>query len=461
MAVISQISDQALGKFLQISFSNGVNNQLAEAYRSWEFIQKCRVGDPNGREHRFFFQTSYGPSAIQWSAISPAGSYPSAQQATVAEKTALFKEISATIELEYNLWNRAKKSPAKYAEPLAIEINSKAMAAKRRLSADLFGDGTGVLGSVADVSESVDYGTDGEAVVCTLDSLNASRGGPQFFEFGDKVQWYDVDGTEHKLADGGTSSEYGIVIGKSRANNTVTIAFYDTDDNLLEIDGIGTVTDTDLLYREPQVTKYDLSAAVTLDYNGLTEVMAGLESLTANDGRAVHGITMSGASAGGQYSAGGNPLDVSHIQASMSQTKTTVGEGRYSYRGMLMAPEANDALVESREVDRRFQMVDDAKRGIKVFAYVHGNDTLEVITDEFCPKKRIYMLPEAKNGQKVLEYHGSDFEAVKAGGVGSEFFLKPSSSGGHERFIRSYLEGIACLICKHPASINVITNFTT
>jgi hypothetical protein len=455
----TNITDQNLGKFLQIVFSDGVRNQISEDYRDWEFIQRIRQGDPNGREQRFFFQSSYGPSAIQWAGISPAGSYPSAQQVSVAEHTALYKEINATIELEYNLWNRARKSPAKYAEPLAIEISSKAMSAKRRLSADLYGDGTGVLGSVADVSASVDF-TVGTAVVITLDSLSTSRGHVGWFEFGDKVQFYALAGTEHKLVDGAVSAEYGIVLDKDRVNNQVTVAFYDASDNLLTIDGLGTVVDTDVLYREPQVTKPDLTAIGSTDYNTLSEVYAGLESLAAADGRVVHGITMSGASKASQYDCSNNPLDVSQIQRALSQVKTRVGEGRYSYKGMLMAPEANDVLIESREVDRRFQSVADNKRGVNKFVYVHGNDSLEVLTSEFCPKKRIYMLPEAKGGQKVLEFYGSDFEPVRPAGQGSEFFLRPGSSGGHDRFIRSYLEGICVLIAKHPAAILQVKNFS-
>jgi hypothetical protein len=232
---INQISDQNLGKFLQIVFSDGVRNQISEDYRDWEFIQRIREGDPNGRSYRFFLKDSYGPAAVQWSGISPAGSYPNSQQISVGEKEAVYKEINATIELEYNLWNRARKSPAKYAEPLAEEIMSKSMAFKRRLSADMYGDGTGVLGSVADVSASVDF-TDGDNVVITLDSLDTSRGGAQFFEFGDRVQFYDVDGTEHKLADGGVDAEYGIVTDKDRTANTVTCTFYDEDDNAITID---------------------------------------------------------------------------------------------------------------------------------------------------------------------------------------------------------------------------------
>jgi len=455
---INNISDQQLGKFLQIAFSDGVRNQISEDYRDWEFIQRVRSADPNGRELRFFFQSSYGPSAIQWSGISPAGSYPSAQQVSVNEHTALFKEINATIELEYNLWNRARKSPAKYAEPLAIEIQSKAMAAKRRLSIDLYGDGTGVLGEVADVSASVDF-SDGDNVVITIDSGDSDRGHIGWFEFGDKIQFYAADGTEHKLVDGAVDAEYGIVTDKNRTNNSVTATFYDASGNALTIDGLGTVADADVLYREPQPTKANLSA-ISGDYNALTEVMAGLESLTATDGRNIHGITMSGSSKGSRYSGSGNPLDVSMIQSSLSLAKVRVGEGRYSYKSMIMAPEANDALVESREVDRRFQTIEDNKRGLKKFAYVHGNDTLEVVTSEFCPKKRIYMIPESRQQEKVLEFHGTDFESVRPAGAGSEFFLRPGSSGGHDRFIRSYLEGMAAMICKHPAAINVLHNFT-
>jgi len=453
-----------LGNFLQISFSDGIRNQISESYREWEFIQRIKSADANGREHRFFVQTSYGPAAIRWSAISGAGSYPSAQQTSVSEATALFKEINATIELEYNLWNRAKKSPAKYAEPLAIEIQSKGMACKRQMSRALFDNGLGVLGEVADFTggtyEGVDY-TVGTAVLVRIDEDNTSRGHVGYFELGDKVQFYNLAGTEHKLSDGGTAAEYGIVNAKNRANNTLTIAWYDTSDNLLTIDGAGTVVDTDVLYRENQVTHANLSA-ITGDYNTLTEQMTGLGALVENDGRNVHSLTLTGALGGSRYSASSNPIDVSHIQKSMSQTKVNVGEGVYSYKGMIMSPEANDSLIESREVDRRFQMVEDNKRGVKVFAYVHANDSMEVIVSEFCPKRRIYMIPEAKNGSKVLEYHGSDFESVRPGGAGSEFFLRPSAStAGHDRFIRSYLEAVGCLICRHPAAINVIEDFTT
>lgn len=456
---VTNISDQQLGKFLQIVFSSGIRLQLSEDYRDWEYVKRERKGDANGREHRFFFQSSFGPSAIAWAGVSPAGSYPAAQEISTSENTAVFKEINATIELEYNLWNRARKSPAKYAEPLAIEIQSKAMAAKRRMSIDLYGDGSGVAGTVA--SSSVGGTTPARYLLVALNTAEGQRGHVGWSEFGDKMEIYDPTGVTLRVPTvaSGTFS-YFVVLDKDRSADTVSLAAYDASGALLDVTGSGTVAAGDLQYRANQPTRANLSTlALTADRNTITEVWAGLEALTANNGLVVHGITMQGASKGSRYSAGGDPLDVSHIQRSMSQTKVAVGEGRYAWRQMLMAPEANDMLIESRETDRRFITMEDAKRGTKKFAYVHGNDTLEVVTSEFVPKNRVYMIPEGKGQEKVLEYHGSDFEPVRPAGEGSEFFLRPNASG-HDRFIRSYLEAVSLLICKHPAAINVVTNFT-
>lgn len=453
---VTNISDQQLGKFLQIVFSDGIRNQISEDYRDWEMVERQRQGDPNGREHRFFFQRSLGAAAIQWAGVSPAGSYPSAQQISTSENTAVYKEINATIELEYNLWNRARKSPDKYAEPLAIEIQSKATAAKRRMSIDLYGDGTGVVAEVSGTPTVV-----AGRLLVVLQSGNDDRGSVGWGEFGDKLQIYEETGvTAQTPTVGAGTFSYFTMEDKDRAANTFTLAARDSAGTELTVTTAGTIEDSDVIYRDGQLTRSNLNTlALTEDRNTITQVMAGLEALTASNGLVVHGITMSGASKGSRFSAGGDPLDVSHIQRAMSQTKVIVGEGKYQWKQMLMAPEANDVLIESRETDRRFQTIDDNKRGLKKFAYVHGNDTLEVVTSEFVPKKRIYMIPEAKQGNKVLEYWGSDFEPVRPAGQGSEFFLRPNSSG-HDRFIRSYLEAVSLLLCKHPAAICVVHNFT-
>jgi hypothetical protein len=456
----SNIDQLNLGNLLQIVFSNGVRNQISVDFRDFEMIKRAKVGNSVARELRFMFQSSLGPAAVQYRNPGTSGrSFPQSQQSSVSEYTAKFKEINATIELEYNLWDRARKSPEKYAEPLALEIDSKASSAKRLIARDLYGDGTGVIGTLGSSSAAVTSPAS-DSVWFSLASLNASRGHVGFFEYGDLLLLKtNAGGTSAFDSNLSTEPAYWKVLEKDRSGQRVRLQGLDSS-----LASAGTISSIsvqpasgDVFYRYGQPTIPNLSSIS--DYGTATEVMAGLESLVAGDGRSVHGISMSGVNSGSRYDAGANPIDVKHIQRVMSQAKVNVGQDRYKWKMMSMAPESLDALIESRETDRRFITKDDGARGVKSFVYIHQNDELECYTSEYCPPKRLYILPETKASEKVLEFHGSDFETVKAQGM-EDFHLKPASGGGHVNNVISYLQAIGVIICKHPASIAVIENFT-
>lgn len=451
----SNIDNLQLGKFLQIVFSNGVHGQISEDFRDWEYVKRMRTGNPQGREIRFLFQNTLGPGAVQYRNPNFSSPFPTAQQSSVTEHSAVYKELNATVEIEYNLWKRAQLSPQKYAEPLAREMQSKMIALKRRLAADMYGDGTGVIGTASAVVDTT--GAGGSALV-TLSSSSSARGHIGFFEYGDLLLNRNADGTADNPTVGSGTFYAWRVKSKNRRANQVTLEAVDSSGTVLSLTA-SSIDSGDLFYRVGQPTIPDLSATVTSDYGTLTEVIAGLESLVSNDGRIIHGITMSGASAGTVVDCGGAAIDVSFVQQMMDDAKINVGQSQYSWKMLAMAPEGHAAFIESRETDRRFQTIDDNKRGVKVFAYVHGNDTLETYTSEYCPKARMYALPEAKAGDKVLEFHGTDFTPVKVQG-GDEFHLKPSSLGGHERKISSYMEGMGVLICNRPAAIGKLVNFS-
>jgi hypothetical protein len=443
------INQLNLGNILQIAFSDGIRNQISVDFRDFEHIKRAKVAGSLPRELRFMFQTSLGAAAIQY-ANPGAGAgrlFPNSQQVKIAENTAKMKELQATIELEYNLFDRARKSPEKYAEPLAIEIDSKMSAAKRRLAADLYGDGTGVVGTISSVSIS-----GGKAVV----TLSASgRGHVGFFEYYDLLVHKAAAGTAGTAPTvaSGTFAQWS-VLDKDRSAGTVTLEAQDSAGTALTVNSWAPSAG-EVFYRYGQPTIPNLTSIS--DYSLATEVIAGLESLTANDGRIVHNITMSGATGGSRFDAGGNPLDVKHIQKLMDQVKLSVGQDRYRWKALNMAPESHASLIESRETDRRFQTIEDNKRGVKYFAYVHGNDVLECVTSEFVPQNRIYVMPETKAGEKVLEYHGSDFETVKGQDM-SDFHLKVGASGYTNAMV-SYLLATGVLICKHPKAVGVISNF--
>jgi hypothetical protein len=460
----SNISDQQLGKFLTIAFSDGVRTQISQDFRDYEMVKRMRVADPNGRQLNFFFMSAFGPAAVQYRNPNFSSVFPDGHEITTSEHSAVFKELDVTVQLEYNLWNRARMSPAKYAEPLAKEIQAKTFASKRQIAKDLYGDGSGVVGQLAAVGglQAAVTSPASDKLVLNIGSASASRGHLGFFEFGDILVLRSLAGGASALDTNlATEPVYWRVINKDRKNGQVTLQGLTA-----ALASAGTISSIsvqpaagEVFYRYGQPSIPDLTASVA-DWGSLTEVIAGLESLTAADGRIIHGITMSGATAGGVFDAAGSALDVSLLQAALDQVKINVGQSSYKWPMMVMAPEAHASFIESRETDRRFTTVEDNKRGVKYFAFVHGNDVLETVTSEFCPLQRIYCVPEGKSdGHKVLESHMSDFQQVKVNDS-SAFNLKPSSSGGHERRIVSYMECVGTLISNHPAAIVRLQNFS-
>lgn len=445
---INNVDSLNLGKFLQIAYSEGVRNQISTDFRDWEMVKRARVSDPDGRQLNFLIQTSLGPSAIQYVAPGVAGQFPASQQITTQECSAIYKELASTIEIEYNLWDRARKSPSKYAEPLAKEIESKTVASKRRLAADLYGDGTGVIGQV-----SSEVSLSGGAVTIQLSTSASTPGHVGFFEFNDILSAHTATGAARNNSSG--QNRYRVV-SRNRKLDQVVLQAIDAAGADINPLAATQLASGDFFYRAGQPTKPDRSAPG--DYGSVTEAIPGLLSLAAADGRTVHGITMSGVTAGSHVDAGGNPLDVSQMQELMSNVKTIVGQSAYSWKQLVMAPEALDSLIESRETDRRFNSVEDTTRGARKFVYQHLNDTLECVSSEYVHKKLAYALPEAKSGQKVIESYMTDFEPVTMGNQMSEFHLKPVS-GGYQRSVVSFMQAMGTLVCKHPAAIAVLKNF--
>lgn len=454
---LSQIDAAAanLGKFLQIVYSNGTIGQLSEDHRDWEMVSKQKVSDEAARAINFMVQKSFGVPAVQWSKQGSGGSFPTSSQSTHEELSAGFNQLYSTVELEYDLWQRALGSPHKYAEPLAIEIQSKGVVQKRLLSAAFHLDGTGDFGTL---SASALSSGDGQ--------FTFSAGGARYMEYGDRFSVVNVDGTLVDIAAGSgtvTDSWYEVV-DKSRENNTVTCQLYGTSAAVTFVEathgitGPLTVGDRFIRFGSTAVDKSGTYfTAGSLEVNDMAEIMPGLPSLTANDGRKLHGMTMSGITSGTKYTASG-AVDISHLQAGMDKLKTITGEGVNKYKQVLSAPETLAAFIESQETDRRLVNINDNKRGQKGFGYIHNNDTLELVTSEFNADASMWCIPEGSKQSGILELHGKDFVEVKAGSQGE--FLKASGSGGYSPYIQKFMMAYMTLICKRPNAILEINGFT-
>ena len=449
----SNIDALNLGKFLQIIYQDGVRNQLSEEYKEWSMIQQMREGNSLARQIDFFFKSALGPAAVQYRdpGATPRA-FPRGQQISTQEHTAKLKELTNTIFIEYQLWDRARKSPEKYGEPLAEEMESKAIVSRRRLAADLYGDGTGVMGVVDSVAAA-----SGRLVV-TLRDNNDDQGHVGLFEFGDILKLRARDTSASALdTDLATEPVYWQVKDKNREAKTVTLQGLDASFAEVAVASITTPAAAGEVFYRLDASPIDLTSAIA-DYATAGETIAGLESLLASDGRTIHGITMEGAVAGSRIDAGGNAIDVKYIEQVMNKAKIAVGENAYSWKMAMVAPEVHSSFVEGRETDRRFQSIEDNKKGLKQFAYVHRNDTIALESSEYVPPKRFYIMPEGK-GKKLLAFHGTDFEMVKGPGE-PDLRLRPASGGSFEDVLEGFMTMYGVIICNHPAAFPVIENFT-
>lgn len=442
----AKVSDLTLGNFLKIVSEGSVYNNLSEDSDIWEQIAKRKKGKAEGREKRFLLRSALGAAAVGFLPAN-GSAFHGGSQSTLAEGTAQYKDMALTVEVERTLMEKALSDFSRYGEPFAEEMRAKTISLSRILSAAVYADGTGVIAQAADAGTA-----SGNTVIMNVSSASSARGAIGWVEVGDKLIPKNADGTAAAPSVTGTFDHY-VCTAKDRDNGTVTLESRNSAGTALATSATG-MTAGDVLYRATQTTIPDLTGISSTDYGTLSEAWCGLGALGANDGRKVNGITLSGNLGGTRKDCDGQPLDSHHFQQIMSKLMIAVGQGRYKYNRAMMAWEALDALVESRETDRRFQDVTDGKRGVKSLGYVHGKNEVVFSADEFSPLKKIQLIPEGD----ALQFHGSTFEQVKVGN--QSLFLKVSSTGAYNRTVQSFMTGTGVLISPHAAAIGTLENFS-
>ncbi len=441
-----------IGNFLKIYSAKGIYNNLSTASELWKFMEKKRVAKPEGREVRYLLRSARGQEAAQFLPAGAEGSFPASRRTTQVEAVAYFKDFGTTIDVPRHLLNKSGSELAAYGQPLAEELDAKGVATARMLSRALCGDGTGVLGVVASAAIS------GGDVVITLSSTSADAGRSHvgWMESDEKVLVYSTAGVfQTNTNSSGTTTYYRVVTVDSAAN-TVTLQPYSSADAALTATAVNDITAGDLIYPFGVGTDHinDLSGSVS-DYGLASNSLVGLESLAADDGRVVNGLTMSGAISGSRVDAAGSIIDRTHFQSALSLAKRRCGKDRYKWNTALMFDDTYDAMMESWETDRMIVSSGDSVRGASnTLGYQHGKDKVVFSPDEFVQKNRIFIPAEGD----ALQFRGTSIEQVEVDG--KKLFMPNDSSGNHQRKVRSYLEGSGLFFATHPAAIAVIEGFT-
>lgn len=442
----NSITDLQLGKFLQIQYSDSITNQISEDFRDWEMIQRIKQGESASRSINFLINKSFGAPAVKFRGAGEQ-TLPQGKQSNTEEGSAEFKQLYATIELEYDLWERAKSGAKKYLEPLAHEIQNKGIVQKRILSAALHLDGTGVMAEVSAEGTVVDANT----VKLILKSGDSDRGGERYLEFGDEV----ILATRAGVAASGTAAKVVEVIEKDRDENSIVVY------NATGLTNTDFAADL-VIYREGS-SPVDLDDAANFDgtneVDKLSDSLTGLESLTAKDGRKIHGLKLEGVYKGEHKDVKQAPVDINHLQQALDRAKTRNGQGMFKYKQILAAPETISAFIEAQEADRRLVANSDKERGFQGFCFVHGNDKLEMASSEFVGDKRMWILPEGKAAAGCLEMHSKDFKEINVGGSERLKVDTSSPGGGYTNVMQKHMYGYMTLICKRPGAIVKIHNF--
>jgi hypothetical protein len=461
----ANIDNIAMGKLLDIVFSRGVRDQLPANFAEFDLVKMLRVAGATEREIRHKIQTGRGPARVQ--AASPGvanANFPAAQAATILEVTAKLKQYEATTTIAAELFERLRGTSAKAADELAIEMEATMMDIKRRICADFYNDGSGIVVRLAAAGVETKSGANVQYVTCTAQLMGvvdtiAAPGSVTFLEPGDILYASAANGAGTAVAPTETSgsSFYGWeVVSVDVDAGTFVVKPVDSSGTLVADITDSALADNVMLHRIGDKAALAATDSVA-DWAVASNYITGLESLTAIDGRTVMGVPMTGVVAGSRHDLSSGLIDVSAFQKAISKAKRRVGSAGYKWDSALMSYASFDALVDSREADRRFVSLDDTVRGGKKFAYQHGNDSIEFVVSEFCPVNRIHIIPKGGKQGKVLGLHMRDAEHVK-GPNGEPWHLNVNSSGFIKQFIAFHML-FAQLVCYQPAAIATITGF--
>jgi hypothetical protein len=457
-AAASSLESLDLGKLLKILQDGMVYNQLSTASEMWKHILQKKTKSDDGRKLAYEIMTAYGPSAVQFTGFSASAMFPGGQKSTLVDAAAIYKDIDLTVEYDLSLEKRSGSNLLSYARPLAHEMEAKGYAAARMLSGAVIGDGSGVIGIVG--TPSVSSGK--LKLTISKASADAGKSHVGWFQEGDKIKIADPNtGTSAaekvKINNNTDTISYYLVDSVDVDNDHIIAVPYTSADAAVTVTSVSGTTDpeaSDIILRWG-ITIQDLDAVSTNDYNTLSEAFVGLESLCANDGRKVNGITMSGATAGSRKDLNGALLNSKDFQALMSLLKRRCGAGKYKYSKAFMHDSVLDAMVELANADKQFFNVIDFTTGARKIGHQHGKDFIEFISDEFIPKARVYVMPDEKG---PVEFVGRDFEQVKIGGQ-AEFLKGGSTAGRYAKQGQKFMSASGCLLSRHPAAVGVIEDF--
>lgn len=438
------------GLLPQISFTAGIFQQIDASYNDMKLIQKLHISDPLAREFRFQMLLNGGPGAIGMSNVGASNrAFPAADPEEFQEVTGRLREQLTTLSINEQVYDRAKRAASAglaYAQPIEVALAAKKAHAMQKIATMFYRDGLGVLGTLASNALGV----------VTLRTEDSDRGGVGQLIEGDLVV--------HKSATGGSGTSVTVAAGTFDYWKVSSVNRRNNQATLIPVNTLGaettvsswTATAGEILIGEHHNTNGTVAnpSSVT-DYGTETDDAVGIEAWGRTSGT-VFGVSMTGVTAATRYDNGGSVLDFSTLRSALTEVKTRSGnDDTMQLEDLIMAPEAQDTLVNALEADKYFVNQAPNEKGIKGrLLYRHGADYLEVTTAKSAQKNRIYSFPK-----EIIQFHGTDVTPIMEPGAQSIWRLRPASGGGHVNMLNAYMRQYVQFVCVMPRKLLTIHDF--
>ena len=442
---------------IQLVFTKDTMLTISDNFKDWENIKRVKVAGHDPRAILYSLTKSLGSQAVQGAARGKVD-LPKAKGAKYVEAEARLKRLYSAIEIDYDLFEGAKVTPQKYADPLAQEIKLKSIAQNRYLSGVVNRDGSSVLATVSEDAE----GTDeiGDVIVnfvsdIGLETKTVGGYGAGHLEYDEIYEVFEATGAE------AVSSKGFVRILDTERNDNDNYAVVE---KVIDEDGSASASFTfaqgDVLCKVnmPVHPKYASDAKEWarpkggLELSELGVEIGGLYAIAAADGAVYNGVEAKGSTKVTQVKANSKLADLDHLQRVMDKLNTKMG--RYKYNQMLVSPGVQRTFLQAQESDRRLRDHKDTERGFDGFGFKHGGMLLACEDSQFVPKHEISIIPTDAKG--VVQMHGSDFKEFSVDGKSS--FPVVGDTGRYQSAIVKYMYGTMTFICNNPAAIGRVKN---
>lgn len=450
-----------MSSLIQSVYTKETMVTISDDHKDWENVKRVRVSGHDPRSILYSLNKSFGSGGVQ---PGPRGktALPVAQSSSYQECEARLKRLYSAIEIDLDLWEGAKVTPNKYADPLAQEIKNKSTAQLQYLSGMINRDGSGILATVESVS----------GLKLNFEKAPSCGGaGANHLSYNEVYAVVRADGSESLVAGkkylSGPAHIIGLVevfdIERNGGDNYAEVEVYSGDTAAVGVSGsesllISAVSDIEvgdvicklgaIVPKEYAESAASFARPVDKELALLGNEIGGFYAIANDDGATYNGVTAEGSTKVSAIDASEELADLDQLQRMMNKLVSKMGS-RYKYDQMLVSPGIERTFLQAQESDRRLVSHTDKERGFDGFGFKTNGQTLACQVSQFAFLQEINVVPKDLKG--VVQMHGTEYKEIAVDS--QKTFLKTRDGGGYETALQKYMYATMTFICPNPAAM--------